>query len=106
MVPPGEAQHCGRRCAHICGGGDWEWTIKALRHAPSVYLDTSGSVPDEGVVEMAARVLGADRLLFGCDMSMTVSVGRIRDARLSAADKQKILGDNMEQILRKKGSAK
>ena len=20
-------------CAHICGEGDWEWTIKALRHA-------------------------------------------------------------------------
>jgi predicted TIM-barrel fold metal-dependent hydrolase len=93
-------------CAHICGGGDWEWTIKALRHAPSVYLDTSGSVPDEGVVEMAARLLGADRLLFGCDMSMTVSVGRMLDAHLSAADKQKILGDNMAQILRKRGSAK
>ena len=31
-------------CGHICGGGDWEWTIKALRHAPTVFLDTSGSV--------------------------------------------------------------
>ena len=20
-------------CAHVCGGGDWEWTIKALRRA-------------------------------------------------------------------------
>ncbi len=93
-------------CAHICGGGDWEWTIKALRHAPSVYLDTSGSVPDEGVVEMAAQVLGAHRLLFGCDMSLEVSVGRIRGARLSAADKQQILGANMERILRKKAGSK
>jgi predicted TIM-barrel fold metal-dependent hydrolase len=93
-------------CAHICGGGDWEWTIKALRNAPSVFLDTSGSVPDEGVIEMAARVLGVDRLLFGCDMSLTVSVGRIRDARLSVADKQGILGGNMERILRKRASAK
>ena len=24
-------------CAHISGGGDWEWTIKAARHAPNVY---------------------------------------------------------------------
>ena len=67
-------------CAHICGGGDWEWTIKALRHAPSVYLDTSGSVTDDGVVNMAARTLGVDRLLFGCDMSLTAGVGRIRAA--------------------------
>ena len=38
-------------CAHISGGGDWEWTIKALRHAPNVFLDTSGSVTDDGTVE-------------------------------------------------------
>jgi predicted TIM-barrel fold metal-dependent hydrolase len=88
-------------CAHICGGGDWEWTIRALRHAPSVYLDTSGSVTDSGVVEMAARVLGVDRLLFGCDMSMTASVGRMRGANLSTQDKEKILGANMAKLLRR-----
>jgi uncharacterized protein len=87
-------------CAHICGGGDWEWTIKALRHAPSVYLDTSGSVTDDGVVNMAARTLGVDRLVFGCDMSLTAGVGRIRAADLSAADKEKVLGGNMEAILK------
>ena len=86
-------------CAHIAGGGDWEWTIKALRNAPTVYLDTSGSVPDEGIVEMAVRTLGADRILFGCDMSMTASVGRIRSAELSDADRAKILGGNMQRIL-------
>jgi uncharacterized protein len=86
-------------CAHICGGGDWEWTIKALRHAPNVYLDTSGSVTDDGVVEMAAQVLGVDRLLFGCDMSMTAGVGRMRGARLTEDEKQKILGGNMRRIL-------
>jgi predicted TIM-barrel fold metal-dependent hydrolase len=87
-------------CAHLCGGGDWEWTIKALRHAPTVFLDTSGSVADEGVVEAAARVLGADRLLFGCDMSMTAGMGRIRAASLGASEKEKILGGNMEAILK------
>jgi predicted TIM-barrel fold metal-dependent hydrolase len=86
-------------CAHICGGGDWEWTIKALRGAPGVSLDLSGSVTDDGVVEMAARVLGADRLLFGCDMSMTASVGRLRGADLSPDERRKILGENMERLL-------
>ena len=87
-------------CAHICGGGDWEWTIKALRNAPSVFLDTSGSVPDEGVVELAARTLGVSRLVFGCDMSMTAGMGRIHAAALSEADKQKVLGGNMAAILK------
>jgi predicted TIM-barrel fold metal-dependent hydrolase len=89
-------------CAHICGGGDWEWTIKALRDAPTVYLDTSGSVVDDGVVEMAVRLLGADRLLFACDMSLTASVGRMRSAELSEEDRRKILGGNMQRILNRR----
>lgn len=91
-------------CAHICGGGDWEWTIKALRHAANVSLDTSGSVTDDGVIEMATRVLGVDRVVFGCDMSMTASVGRMRAIDLSQADKAKILGGNLEQLLRSRRS--
>ena len=89
-------------CAHISGGGDWEWTIKALRHAPNVLLDTSGSVTDEGTVELAAAVVGGDRLLFGCDSSMTAGVGKIRSANLSAQDKEKILGGNMMRLLRRR----
>lgn len=90
-------------CAHICGGGDWEWSIKALRDAPSVYFDTSGSVADEGTVEMAVRTLGAERVLFACDLSMTTSVGRIRGAEISEADRRKVLGGNMQRILARRG---
>lgn len=87
-------------CAHICGGGDWEWSIKALRDAPpNVFLDTSGSVADEGVIEFAVRTLTADRLLFATDLSMTISMGRIRGAAISDADKAKLLGGNMARIL-------
>lgn len=86
-------------CAHIGGGGDWEWTIKSLRHADNVYLDTSGSVTDEGMIELAARTVGTDRLLFGCDMSMTAGVGKMRSADLTADDKRKIMGGNMLRLL-------
>jgi len=91
-------------CAHISGGGDWEWTVKAARHAPNVLLDTSGSVTDEGTVEMAAAVMGADRVVFGCDSSMTAGVGKIRGANLSIQDKEKILGENMMRLLRRRKS--
>jgi predicted TIM-barrel fold metal-dependent hydrolase len=86
-------------CAHICGGGDWEWSIKALRDAKSVCFDTSGSVIDEGTVEMAVKTLGADRVLFACDLSMTASVGRLRGADISEADRAKLFGGNMQKIL-------
>ena len=89
-------------CAHICGGGDWEWSIKALKHAPSVYLDTSGSVTDDGVLDLAVRTLGSDRILFGCDMSLTAGVGRIRGANLDDASRRKILAGNFEGILKRR----
>ena len=107
----GDLAELGRRypeamliTAHIAGGGDWEWTVKALRNSPSVYLDLAGSVIDEGTVEFANKVLGPERLLFACDLSMTASVGRIRGADVSEADRQKMLGGNMQRILSKRGA--
>jgi predicted TIM-barrel fold metal-dependent hydrolase len=91
-------------CGHIGGGGDWEWSIKALRHARTVYLDTSGSVTDEAMIDMAVKVLGADRLLFGCDTSWTAGVGKIRAAQLTAAERSKILGGNMGRLLDQRGT--
>lgn len=92
-------------CGHVGGGGDWEWTIKALRAAPTVYLDTSGSVVDEGMIEMAARVLGPERLLFGCDMSMTAGVGKLRGAQIGDEARTMILGGNFERILARRGGS-
>ncbi len=92
-------------CAHICGGGDWEWTIKSLRNAPTVYLDTSGSVIDDGVLDMAVAELGAERLLFACDLSMTASVARIRAASLTNAQRTAILGGNMSRLLSRRPRA-
>ncbi|MGD9498521.1 MAG: amidohydrolase family protein, partial [Armatimonadota bacterium] len=92
-------------CGHVGGGGDWEWTIQALRAAPTAFLDSSGSVVDEGMIEMAVQVLGAERLLFGCDMSMTAGVGKIRGAQISDEQRRAILGGNMERILARRGRA-
>ena len=85
--------------AHIGGGGDWEWSIKQLRSAPSVYLDTSGSIIDEGMVEMCVRELGAHRLLFGTDMTMEGGVGKIEGADLSKAQKERLFWKNMQILL-------
>ena len=88
---------------HIGGGGDWEWTIKAVRDAPSVYFDTSGSVIDAGMVEFSAAELGVDRLLFATDMSLPEGVGKILGARLPAAAKRKIFYGNAARLLEEVG---
>jgi hypothetical protein len=50
---------------------------------------------------MAVRILGPERLLFACDMSMTASVGRLRAAELDPRDKAKILGTNMIRLMQR-----
>lgn len=89
---------------HIGGGGDWEWCIRAAAEAPSLYADTSGSVVDEGMIEMAVKYLGADRLLFACDGSMCAGVGKLRGAQIIEADKKKILGENFLHLIGRKTS--
>lgn len=86
-------------CAHIGGGGDWERQLKGLRSAPSVFLDTSGSVIDAGMIEKCVREIGADRLLFACDMSMERGIGKILDAGLAKAQREKIFSRNFLGIL-------
>ena len=85
---------------HIAGGGDWQWSLKVLRDAPpSVYLDTSGSVMDAGLLERCVREFGAERLLFATDMTMEGNVARVRDADISDAQRARIFGRNFEAIL-------
>jgi uncharacterized protein len=88
---------------HIGGGGDWEWVIKAAAEAPSLCADTSGSVVDEGMIEAAVARLGADKLLFACDMSYTAGVGKLAGARLSEADRRQIAGANFLRLVGREG---
>jgi len=87
---------------HIGGGGDWEWSIKALKNVPNVYVDTSGSVVDEGIVEMCVKYLGAERVLFGTDLSMEAGVGKILGADLTEEQRELIFWKNIDGILRRR----
>lgn len=90
--------------AHIGGGGDWEWTLRALRaSSPNVYVDISGSNLDEGQVEMAVAELGVERVLFATDGSMDGCVGKVAGARLTEEDKELICWGNAARILAAQG---
>ncbi len=88
---------------HIGGGGDWEWTIKEAAGAPTLYADTSGSVVDAGLIELAVEMLGADRLLFACDGSLSAGIGKLRGAHISEEDRAKILGTNFLRLIGRDG---
>lgn len=91
-------------CGHIGGGGNWEYMCRILKKAPTLYLDTSGSVSDEGMIDMAVKYIGADRLLFATDMNYETGVGKIIWADLSEADRKKIFFENFNNLLRKAGN--
>jgi predicted TIM-barrel fold metal-dependent hydrolase len=88
---------------HIGGGGDWEYMCKTLRDCPTVYIDTSGSVSDEGMIDFALRYLGPERLLFATDLNFESGVGKILAANLTEQQRRMIFFDNYNSILRKRG---
>ena len=51
------------------------------------------------MIEMAVRDLGAERLLFGTDMTMEGGVGKILGANITAEKREMIFWKNMQNIL-------
>jgi predicted TIM-barrel fold metal-dependent hydrolase len=85
--------------AHILGGGDWEWSLKAVRDVPNVCLDTSGSVIDEGAIDRCVRTLGHGRLVFGTDASYEEGIGKIEAADLTAEQREDVYWRTMQTLL-------
>lgn len=88
----------------ICGhtGGNWEIGIRAVRSFPRVSVDLAGSDPTSGMVEMAVRELGVQRVLFGSDAggrSFASQLAKVRGADLPESDKQRILSGNLKTLL-------
>ncbi len=98
----------------ICGhtGGNWELGIRIIRDSRNVYADIAGSDPTSGFVEMAARELGAERVLYGSDVggrSFASQVAKVLGADVPNDAKNLILGGNirrlLEPVLKAKGLA-
>ncbi|MAT15954.1 MAG: amidohydrolase [Planctomyces sp.] len=98
----------------ICGhaGGNWELGIRAIRAYPQIKLGIAGSDPTNGLVEMAVRELGADRVIYGSDAggrSFASQLAKVYGANINDVEKQLIFADNLKAmlapILRTKGVA-
>ena len=64
--------------AHIGGGGDYMHTFPAVVDVPNIYPDLSGSGVDRGMLDAALAALGAQRLLWGSDLTMCTGLAKLR----------------------------
>jgi uncharacterized protein len=80
-------------------GGEWETGAKAARDCPNMYVDTSGSLADQDMVDVLVRSVGVERVLFGTDnTNLYYCLGKLEGARLSDAQRRLILSDNARAL--------
>ena len=76
-------------------------TFPAVADCPNVYPDLSGSGVDRGMLDAAIASLGAERLLWGCDLTMCTGLAKLRALDvigLSDADLSNIRWRNAARI--------
>jgi predicted TIM-barrel fold metal-dependent hydrolase len=49
-----------------------------VRDTPNIYPDLSGSGVDRGMLDAALETLGAQRLLWACDLTMETGLAKLR----------------------------
>ena len=87
--------------AHIGGGGDYAHTFAAVRDIPNILLDLSGSGVDRGMLDDALAAVGADRLLWGADITLETGLAKLRALEvigLSTADMESVRWRNAVRI--------
>ena len=83
-------------------GGDWETGIRAIRGTPNVTAEICGGDPTAGVVEMAVRELGAQRVMYGSDFtgrSFASQLAKVVGADIPEESKRLILAGNLQRML-------
>ena len=96
--------------AHLGNFASREWTehmaaIDVARRYPNVYLETS-SVVFFKFLDMAARELGPDKLIFGSDgpeVDTRVELHKLKLLKLGPEAEAKVLGGNIARLLPKRG---
>ena len=87
--------------AHLGGGGDYMHTLAAISDVPNILPDLSGSGVDRGMLDEALLRLGAERLLWGSDVTMETGLAKLRGfeaIRLSPDQTAQIRWQNAARI--------
>lgn len=87
--------------AHLTGCG--YRGIMEAHGIDNLWVDTSGALPELGLVRHAVDCLGAHRVLYGSDLpirDLPVAIGRITGADLTENDERSILYGNAAKLLK------
>ena len=79
-------------------GGDWERGLRLVKDQPNIIPDTCGNDPEAGFTELAVKLLGPARLVFGSDAtgrSLASQLAKVTGADISDADRRLMLGANL-----------
>jgi predicted TIM-barrel fold metal-dependent hydrolase len=84
--------------------------IEIVAKHENTCIELSGSgIERVGILEKAVKEIGADRVLYGSDFTINdpaAVIARVRNAFLTAEDREKILFRNVERLLSNAGAQK
>lgn len=88
----------------ICGhtGGDWERGIREVRGSKNLLMELGGGYPTAGQVEMAVRELGAERVIYGSDITgrgFASQLGKVQGAAVPPLAKTLIFSENLHRLM-------
>ena len=84
-------------------GGDWQRGVRAVRAHENILVGVAGGDPERGMVEMAVRELGAERVLYGSDVagrSFGSQLAKVYGARISEEERELIFSGNLRRLMR------
>jgi predicted TIM-barrel fold metal-dependent hydrolase len=84
--------------AHVAGGGDWQFGLRAAADVANIWIDLSGSGCDNGLIEFALSTVGEDRLLFATDLTLDTGIARLYSLEQLGANIQKISYLNAQKV--------
>jgi predicted TIM-barrel fold metal-dependent hydrolase len=76
--------------AHIGGGGDWQHTCHAVVDIPNVYVELSGSGVDRGMLDAVYQAVGAERMIWGSDITMETGLAKLRALEAVGLDAEEL----------------
>ncbi len=78
--------------------------ISIVAASPNTFFDIAGSgIERVGILERAVKEIGSDRVLYGSDFTInepSAVIARVRNAFLTAEEREKILYRNLERLLK------
>lgn len=105
LFPPIAVSHPHARILLGHAGVTWRGYLQAAgaaQAAPNLFLDLAGSQHHRLILELCARRIGAERILFGSDMPFleaSMTLAHVLTASLSDAEKEQILRTNFLSLV-------